>query len=181
MNSIWLWRPCGRRAASILMAFCLGLSSCQRPAQDLPTAPMFWLPAEPLRAQQVEPAPVVVEPVAAPFAGATIIYFDRDSVTLDAAARGVLDMQAEWLLQNPRVTATLRGHADLLGNRGRQFAIGEMRAAAMRRHLAARGVASGRIQITSFGKEKPVATALDQESQRRNRRGETIFKGVAGQ
>lgn len=181
MSGIWLLRSCGRRSAVILMSVCVGLSSCQRPAQDLPPAPMFSVPAEALRAKPIGPEPVVVEPVPAPFAGSTIIYFDRDSVTLDAAARGVLDMQAEWLLQNPRVSATLQGHADLLGNRGRQFAIGEMRAAAMRRHLAARGVASARIQVTSFGKEKPVATALDQESQRRNRRGETIFKGVAGQ
>ena len=40
---------------------------------------------------------------------------------------------------------------------------------------------AGRITTVSHGKEKPVATALDQESQRRNRRGETIFKGLAGQ
>lgn len=181
MNRFRLLRPFDRRSAAILMACCVVLSSCQRPAQDLPPAPMFSVPATPLRAQQIVPAPVVVKPVAAPFAGSTIIYFDDDSITLDAAARAVLDMQAEWLLQNPQVTATMQGHADLLGNRGRQFAIGEMRAAAMRRHLAARGVASARIRITSFGKEKPAATALDQESQRRNRRGETIFKGLAGQ
>jgi peptidoglycan-associated lipoprotein len=142
---------------------------------------MFSVPAAPARLPPIVPAPVVAEPVATPFAGATVIYFEGDSVNLGAEARAVLDLQAEWMLQNPRVTVALHGHADLLSNRARQFAIGERRASAMRRHLVARGVASQRIQITSFGKEKPLSTALDHESQRRNRRGETIFSGVAGQ
>lgn len=131
---------------------------------------------------RVTPAPLPIPdvPELQPFAGSTAIYFDGDSTELDAAARVILDSQAEWLLRHPGVTAVLGGHADLLGSRARQFAIGEMRAAAMRRYLVVRGVSSARLQITSFGKQLPATTARDEGSQRRNRRGETIFRGVIG-
>ncbi len=168
------------RSVALVMALCVGLTSCQRPAQKLPPAPMFTLTAAPPLVQKTESPPKVPERVAAPFVGSTIVYFQGDGITLDVSAKAVLDQQAEWLLRNPRVTASLQGHADLFGNSARQFAIGEMRAEAMRRYLVARGVGSQRIQVTSFGKQKPVATMLDQESQRQNQRGETIFTGVAG-
>lgn len=142
---------------------------------------MFYKRAAPPLAQVIPPPPPIPEvPEFQPFAGPTDIYFDGDSTELDAAARVILDRQAEWLLKHPGVTAVLGGHADLLGSRARQFAIGEMRASAMRRYLIMRGVSPARLQITSFGKQLPVSTARNEESQRRNRRGETIFRGVIG-
>lgn len=142
---------------------------------------MFYKRAAPPLARVIPPPPPILEvPELQPFAGSTAIYFDGDSTELDAAARVILDRQAEWLLRHPSVTAVLGGHADLFGSRARQFAIGEMRAAAMRRYLIVRGVSPTRLQITSFGKQLPVSTARDEESQRRNRRGETVFRGVIG-
>lgn len=167
----------------LLIATCAGLSACQRPAQPLPAAPVFTIPApeqRPQPAQRALPAVLPAAPQFQPYVGPAVIFFDGDSAELGAAARAILDRQAEWLLLNPRVTAVMLGHADLLGTRARQFAIGEMRATAMRRYLVARGVPPNRIVVTSYGKQQPVSTALDEESQRRNRRGETVFRGVAG-
>lgn len=176
--------PGARRWGLIVLSASLLLSACQRPAQELPQAPVFAMPpTPPTPPRQVPPPPPPVRaapPEFRPFIGPTVIQFEGDSVQLDPAARAILDQQAEWLLRNPGASVVLRGHADLFGSRARQFAIGEMRAAAMRRHLVARGVSPARIAITSFGKQQPLATARDEESQRRNRRGETIFRGVAG-
>jgi len=169
-----------------LLVACAGLGGCQRSAQKLPDAPIFSMRAVPQPVRIAPPAQtpaapqLPAPPVFQPFNGSTTIYFDGDSTEPDAAARAVLDQQAEWLLRHPGVTAILRGHADLLGSRARQFAIGEMRAVAMRRYLVTRGVPAARLQVTSFGKQLPVTTARDGASQRLNRRGETIFRGVVG-
>jgi peptidoglycan-associated lipoprotein len=162
----------------VVFAGCAALSACQRPGQELPDPPMFTVPAAPPAAR-----PSLAPPPGAayePFRGATVILFDNDSTSLTESARSALDEQAEWLLGNPAVTAVVAGHADLFGSRARQFAIGEMRANAMRRYLVSRGVSPNRLIITSFGKQQPITTARDEASQRRNRRGETTFLGMAG-
>lgn len=169
-----------RRWSLLLLVGCAGLGGCLRSAQELPEAPIFSMRSVPPPVRIAPPPPIPDTPVFQPFTGSTTIFFDGDTTEPDTAARVILDQQAEWLLRHPGVTAVLRGHADLLGSRARQFAIGEMRAVAMRRYLVARGVPVARLQVTSFGKQLPVTTARDEESQRRNRRGETVFRGVVG-
>lgn len=171
-----LWRLVG-----LMVAVSTALVGCQRPAQRLPAAPIFSMPQalEPRQIVQLTP-PVPASLLFQPFDGPEVIYFESGSAELDTQARAVLDRQAEWMVRNPTVTAVLRGHADLLGDRARQFALGEMRAEAMRRYLVTRGVAPNRLMVTSFGKQRPVSTARDELSQRRNRRGETMFSNAAG-
>jgi len=170
-----------RRGVLVLAGFG-SLTACLRPAEDLPEPPKFRMAAVRAPAQPAVPTPPPAPPPPAiePFSGSTTVYFEGDSTELDSNAQSILDQQAEWLLRNPLVTASLQGHGDLLGSRARQFAVGEMRANAMRRHLVARGISPSRLSVTSFGKQQPIATQRDEESQRRNRRGETIFRGVAG-
>lgn len=170
------------RNAMLLAAVCGCVASCQRPADPLAEAPVFYarpVVQEPPPPPQVPPRRPTLEDFAT-FAGSSSVMFQGDNVELDAEARAILDRQAEWLRRNPQVTASLQGHADLYGGRERQFAIGEMRASAMRRYLVARGVQPDRLEVTSFGKQRPIAAALDEASQQRNRRGETVLRGVAG-
>ena len=170
------------RHGVLLVVIGNGLAACQRPPDPLAQAPVFY--GRPVvEPEPVPPPPPPSRPTLSDFlayAGSASVYFARDSTVLDGEARAILDRQAEWLLRNPQVTASLQGHADLFGGRERQFAIGEMRASAIRRYLVARGVQPGRLEVTSFGKQKPQLTVLDEESQRQNRRGETLLRGVAG-
>lgn len=76
--------------------------------------------------------------------------------------------------------ASLQGHADLLGTREHQFALGEQRAAAMKFYLVTRGIGPERLTITSFGKQRPAALNLDEASQKSNRRGETVLVVARG-
>lgn len=176
-----LCMPTLRVAAMLALSACLTLVGCQRPTQSLPAAPIFSMPPKVLlttTAAVSEPSAESGPAPFQPFAGSKIIYFQRGSAQLDAQARMTLDRQAEWLLLHPAVTATLRGHADLFGGRARQFAIGEMRATAMRSYLVARGVSPDQLSVTSLGKQMPITTVRDEASQRRNRRGETIFSEI---
>lgn len=170
------------RHGLLLVAIGSGLAGCQRPPDPLAQAPVFY--GRPVvEPEPVPPPPPPSRPTLSHFlayAGSASVYFEGDSVVLDGDARAILDRQAEWLLRNPQVTASLQGHADLFGGRERQFAIGEMRASAIRRYLVARGVQPDRLEVTSFGKQNPQVTVLEEASQRQNRRGETVLRGVAG-
>jgi len=166
------------------------LASCQRPTQRLPPAPIFEM------REGEAPAAVHDENALTPllrdnggtasiadferFAGIRRIYFERNRADLTDEARGTLDRQAEWLRQHPDVRASLHGHADALGTREYQIALGEKRAAAMKFYLTAHGVSAERLSITSFGKQRPAALGLDDASQKLNRRGETVLIGVPG-
>lgn len=174
---------CLLRTVILATTIISGLAGCQRPPDPLAEAPTFYARAVE-RPEPVQPQPVpAVRPSLGDFlayAGSASVYFEGDSAVLDAEARAILDRQAEWLVRNPQVTASLQGHADLFGGRERQIAIGEMRASAVRNYLVVRGVQPTRLEITSFGKQSPQAAALDEASQRLNRRGDTVLRGVAG-
>lgn len=172
------------------LALCGALAACQRPTQLLPPAPIFdmRMPGAPqadrggdgfppsLRADDRTATTADVER----FAGISRIYFEHDSAELTDEARGILDRQAEWLRRHPDARASLQGHADMLGTREHQIALGEKRAAAMKLHLMSRGVTANRLAITSFGKQRPAVLARDEANQKMNRRGETVLTGVPG-
>ncbi len=108
------------------------------------------------------------------------VYFETDSVELTQQAQGILDKQARWLTQYPRYTITMEGHADERGTREYNFALGAQRSEAAKNYLVARGVTSGRVRTTSFGKERPVAVCNDISCWSQNRRSVTVLGGAAG-
>jgi peptidoglycan-associated lipoprotein len=58
------------------------------------------------------------------------------------------------------------------------MALGQRRAAAAKRYLESRGVASGRIDIVSFGEERPICEGHEESCWAQNRRGD--FAIVSG-
>jgi len=102
------------------------------------------------------------------------VFFELDSSTLTAEARATLDAQAQWLNSNATVNVVIEGHADERGTREYNIALGERRATATRLYLESRGVAAGRMQTISYGKERPEVTGSGEESYARNRRSVTV-------
>ena len=102
------------------------------------------------------------------------VLFALDQYDIDATARAILDSQSEWLARNPGVRVTIEGHADERGTREYNLALGDRRANAAKNYLAARGVDPSRMNVISYGKERPVALGSDEESWARNRRAVTI-------
>ena len=107
-------------------------------------------------------------------AGSDTIYFGTDEYSLDAASQATLSAQAQWLIANPNVRASIEGHADERGTREYNQALGERRANATRDYLVSRGVPTGRLVVTSWGKERPVATGSNEEAWAQNRRAVTV-------
>ena len=102
------------------------------------------------------------------------VFFELDSYTLSAESRGTLDAQAQWLNSNPQVSVTIEGHADERGTREYNLALGDRRANAARNYLQNRGVAAGRMNVISWGKERPEALGSDEGAWAQNRRAVTV-------
>lgn len=102
------------------------------------------------------------------------IFFGFDQYNVDAEDMATLQSQAGWLARNPGVRVTLEGHADERGTRDYNIALGERRANAAKNYLASLGVDPGRINVISYGKERPAVTGSDEEAYAKNRRAVTV-------
>lgn len=106
------------------------------------------------------------------------IYFEYDQADITAESRAVLDAKLPLLTANAALRIRVSGHTDSRGSDEYNVALGQRRAAAAKRYLVGRGIAESRIDIVSFGEERPVASGEDEGSFSQNRRGE--FEITAG-
>ena len=71
----------------------------------------------------------------------------------------------------------VEGHCDERGTREYNLALGARRANAVKEFLAGQGVAIGRIETISYGKERPICTDSNEACWAQNRRGVTTITG----
>lgn len=144
-------------AAAIAIAFA-GAATTAGAQIRLPRLPVIV----PLGGGQAQPPPPA--PMAAPgalqsdlvvAAGSDTVYFSRRGTNLDANATATLAAQARWLLANPMVSVRLEGHADARDTRDYAIAIADRRANEVRDFLILQGVLPHRIEVLSWGKERP--------------------------
>jgi peptidoglycan-associated lipoprotein len=109
------------------------------------------------------------------------VMFEVDQSSLTAAGRTTLDGQATWLLTNVDYSAIIEGHADEQGTREYNIALGNRRADAARSYLISKGVPSSRMQIVSYGKERPIELCSEERCYAKNRRAVSVLaSGLAG-
>jgi peptidoglycan-associated lipoprotein len=107
------------------------------------------------------------------------IYFEFDATTLSEQARTSLANNAEMLRKNSTVTVRIEGHCDERGSDEYNLALGERRAASVKRYLVEHGVGEGRISVTSYGEERPLDPGHTEEAWAKNRRAEfTVTEGA---
>jgi peptidoglycan-associated lipoprotein len=98
------------------------------------------------------------------------IPFDYDTDSLLPEARAVLDAKVPLLKANAALTLRIEGNTDERGSDEYNLALGQRRAAAASRYLAARGVEGRRIAVVSFGEEHKVCTESTEACWAKNRR-----------
>jgi len=159
-------------------AMALTITACGRrepPATTLP--PSTELPADASGAApgdvELTELPAMQADLVAK-AGSDTVYFGTDEFLIDAQSKATLAAQAKWMLANPNVRASIEGHADERGTREYNMALGERRANAARDFLLSQGVPTSRLLVTSWGKERPVATGSDESAWAQNRRAVTV-------
>ena len=98
-------------------------------------------------------------------------YFDYDRSEIREDQRAVLRANSEVLIGSNEVTM-IEGHADERGSEEYNLALGERRAEAVRKYLAALGVPSSQMRIVSYGESRPAVAGHDESAWGLNRRAE---------
>ncbi|MBC7431535.1 MAG: peptidoglycan-associated lipoprotein Pal [Rubritepida sp.] len=104
------------------------------------------------------------------------VFFGSDRSTIAADQRPVLERQARWLQQYAQNQVTIEGHADERGTREYNLALSQRRGNSARDVLVASGVSGSRIQVVSFGKDRPEALGSDETAWAQNRRAVTVMR-----
>jgi len=102
------------------------------------------------------------------------VFFATNKSTLTTAARDILRKQAAWMRKKKNVTVAVEGHADERGTREYNLALGERRANAVKDYLMTYGISSNRINVISYGKERPVNSGSTPLAWSQNRRSVTV-------
>jgi len=103
------------------------------------------------------------------------IYFNYDQYLITDMAQNTLDIQVAWMDENPDKYILVEGHCDERGTREYNLALGERRANAVREYLSSMGIADGRLNVVSYGKERPDAEGSFSDSWQKNRRSVTTI------
>lgn len=141
------------------------------PPSPAPPAPSPPPPEPPKRKEVVSQA--VTPPAEDPLAWASVlsdVHFDFDKAEIRDTDKAVLGTVAERLKEDGRRKVLVEGHCDDRGTEAYNLALGERRAKAVQEYLANLGAASSQIEITSYGKERPLCTEATKACRRSNRR-----------
>lgn len=95
-----------------------------------------------------------------------VIYFEFDKSELSEDSRQILANNAEWLKEDANRKLTIEGHTDEVGTPEYNLGLGERRAKSAKDYLIALGIEDARVQIITYGEEKPAGAddALNRRS-----------------
>ena len=102
------------------------------------------------------------------------IFFAYNAFDINDAAREILTTQIAWLKSSPDVKITIEGHCDERGTREYNIALGERRALSTKNYLVSGGIDASRIQIISYGKERPAYFGSTEDVYAKNRRAVVV-------
>lgn len=104
------------------------------------------------------------------------IFFEFDSSALSDEAKEVLKKQAQFMKENPELKFVIEGHCDQRGTREYNLGLGERRANAEKEFLVSLGIASERLTVISYGKERLAVMGNNEWAWSQNRRAVTVIK-----
>jgi peptidoglycan-associated lipoprotein len=151
---------------------CLAVGSaiaCSHAQPTPPAAPAVAQAAPPPRSEP-RPAPVEAAVAAVPSRGEDAIYFKLDAALIQAPAQPVLQQVARHLQLYPGSRVRIEGNCDERGTTEYNLALGEQRARAARQYLMRLGIPESRIEVVSFGSERPRSSGHDESAWAENRR-----------
>ena len=108
------------------------------------------------------------------------ILFDYDRYDVAGTYKPVLQDVASWMAKNPTARLSVEGHCDERGTNEYNLALGDRRAKAVKDYLVSLGVASGRIDVISYGEERPLCTDQTDACWAKNRRAHFVILTKVG-
>jgi peptidoglycan-associated lipoprotein len=123
-------------------------------------------------------ARLAAEIAAAKAAFAVPVYFDYDKSDIRDDQKATLEAKIPIFQANADMRIRVAGHTDNRGSDEYNLALGQRRAAEVKQYLIARGIAADRIDVVSFGEERPAVAQDNEDAWAKNRRDE--FEIIAG-
>lgn len=105
------------------------------------------------------------------------VFFEYDDFRLQPSQRALIEAHSRFLVARRGAQVVLEGHADERGSHEYNLALGQRRAEAVRKAMAAMGVGDVQIEAISLGEEKPAASGHDEAAWARNRRVDIRYLG----
>jgi len=105
------------------------------------------------------------------------ILFDYDQYEVKDTYKQLAQSVAAWMAKNSTARLSIEGHCDERGTNEYNLALGDRRAKAVKDYLVSLGLASGRIDVISYGEEKPLCREQTEDCWAKNRRAHfTVLK-----
>jgi peptidoglycan-associated lipoprotein len=104
------------------------------------------------------------------------IFFDFDDYTIRSDMWDRLRSNAKYLLERKEVEIVLEGNCDERGTNEYNLALGMKRALEVKKALVRLGVEESRIEVISFGEERPICFEKEESCYALNRRVDFVIK-----
>ncbi len=102
------------------------------------------------------------------------VYFDFDKSFIRQEYRPVLEKKAEFLEDNPNISIRIEGNCDERGTNEYNLALGERRTNSAKNFFVSIGISPDRIEMISYGEERPLALGHNENSWVQNRRDDFV-------
>jgi len=102
----------------------------------------------------------------------TAVLFAYDNYQIPSSENYKIDNVVSFMKSHDNVVLIVEGHCDERGTIEYNLSLGEYRAQSVRSYMTRAGIASSRIQTTSYGKERPAVQGSGESAWSKNRRGE---------
>ncbi|UCF74065.1 MAG: peptidoglycan-associated lipoprotein Pal [Deltaproteobacteria bacterium] len=103
------------------------------------------------------------------------IYFDFDKSSIREEYRPILEKTGAFLKDNTGVKMRIEGNCDDRGSPEYNLALGERRANSAKQFLVSLGISPDRIEVISYGEERPLASGYSEEAWAQNRRDDFVI------
>ena len=164
------------KIALVVLFIFSGLVGCAKPVAPTEEAAVDMSQQAEVVVADAKPMIEEVVPSHDQMAGMKRIQFDFDQFTLSSEARQVLGANAKYLKAMSNVKVVIEGHCDERGSDEYNLALGESRALAAKSYLVSLGISAKRLSVISYGEEKALVDASNENAWAQNRRAE--FKAV---
>ena len=100
------------------------------------------------------------------------VFFDTGKTSVQQRSMPLIEEVAAVLKDNPNIHIRIEGHTDSRGSEDYNETLSQGRAESIRKLLAKRGIADGRLDAVGFGERRPIAENTTKEGRATNRRVE---------
>ncbi len=103
------------------------------------------------------------------------VHFDFDKYNIKPNAAIILKAKADYMKKHPKIVVEIQGHCDERGTFDYNLALGDRRAKAAAKYLMSLGISKDRIETISYGEERPLNPAHNEEAWAENRRAQFVI------